>query len=146
MNKIAKGMIAGFVATTVLSIMMMVKSKMGVMPELDVIHMLGGMMGGSLAVGWIAHFMIGIVGWGAGFAVLNKLIPGSNNVVKGIVFGIAAWLMMMIAVMPMAGAGFFGMKMGMMAPVMTFMLHVVYGAVLGTVYTVLKPTPKLNSA
>ena len=32
------------------------------------------------------------------------------------------------------GAGFFGLKMGMMAPFMTLMLHVIYGAVLGYVY------------
>jgi len=38
------------------------------------------------------------------------------------------------AVMPMAGAGMFGLKLGMMAPVMTMMLHAIFGAVLGGVY------------
>ena len=42
--------------------------------------------------------------------------------------------MMMIVIMPMAGAGLFGMNMGVMAPVMTLMLHVIFGAVLGLVY------------
>ena len=44
------------------------KSMMGIMPELDVIAMLSGMMGAPLAAGWIAHFVIGTVVWGAGFA------------------------------------------------------------------------------
>ena len=38
---------------------------------------------------------------------------------------------MMLVVMPMAGAGVFGLNMGMMAPLMTLMLHAIYGAVLG---------------
>jgi len=37
-------------------------------------------------------------------------------------------------VMPMAGAGFFGMQMGLMAPIMTLVLHLIFGAVLGLVH------------
>lgn len=33
--------------------------------------------------------------------------------------------------MPMAGAGLFGLKMGMMAPLMTLALHLIWCAVLG---------------
>jgi hypothetical protein len=33
-----------------------------------------------------------------------------------------------------AGAGFFGADLGMLAPVMTLMLHVAFGIVLGAVY------------
>jgi hypothetical protein len=36
--------------------------------------------------------------------------------------------------MPMAGAGLFGMNMGVMAPMMTLVLHLIFGAVLGWVY------------
>lgn len=134
MSNIVPGLIAGFVATVVLSILMMAKSMMGVMPQLDVISMLSAMMGATPAMGWIAHFVIGTVAWGGGFALLYNAIPGGGAVVKGIVFGIAAWVIMMVAVMPMAGAGIFGMNMGMMAPVMTLVLHIIFGAVLGAVY------------
>lgn len=134
MSNILRGMLAGFIATIVLSGMMVIKTMMGVMPELDVIDMLSNMMGVSLAMGWIAHFMIGTIVWGGGFAILNGAIPGSTQLVKGVIFGIGAWLLMMIGPMPMAGAGLFGVKMGMMAPVMTLILHVVFGAVLGLVY------------
>jgi len=40
----------------------------------------------------------------------------------------------MFVMMPMAGAGVFGLDLGMAAPVMTLMLHLVFGAVLGAVY------------
>lgn len=134
MSNIVPGMIAGFVATLVLSVLMFLKSMMGVMPGLDVIMMLSQMMGSPSSMGWIAHFMIGTVVWGIGFAVLYDVIPGGSAVMKSIVFGVAAWLIMMIVVMPMAGAGIFGMNLGMMAPVMTLVLHIIFGAVLGAVF------------
>ena len=114
---------------------MIAKDMMGLMPELNVIAMLSSMMGATPVVGWVMHFVIGMVAWGVGFVTFYRYLPGSSEVSKGISFGIAAWAMMMVAIMPMAGAGFFGLKMGMMAPIMTLMLHVVYGAVLGFVYS-----------
>jgi hypothetical protein len=139
-SNIWKGMVAGFVATVVLSALMVMKSMMGLMPELDVIAMLSRMMGASsLAMGWIAHFMIGTVVWGGLFAWLEPNLPGKSYWLKGITFGIAAWLLMMVAVMPMAGAGLFGINFGMMAPGMTMVLHAIFGAVLGGVYGVERP-------
>lgn len=128
-------MIAGFTATVVLSILMLMKTAMGVMPELNVIQMLSGMLGApeSPAVGWVAHFLIGTVLWGGLFAWLEPKLPG-RPWVSGIVFGLIGWLLMMVLMMPMAGAGFFGMALGIMAPIMTMVLHVIFGAVMGGVY------------
>ncbi len=134
MSNIKSGFIAGFIATVVLSLLMVMKGMMGVMPELDVAAMLAGMIGASVMVGWIAHFVIGTVAWGGGFAVLYEYIPGRSAIQKGIVFGIADWLGMMILIMPMAGAGLFGLGLGMMAPVMTLVLHIIFGAVLGAIF------------
>ncbi len=130
MNTLIKSIIASFVATLVLSIIMILKSMAGLMPELNVITMLSNMMGGSLAVGWMAHFIIGTAVWGGAFALLSHYLPGNVNVFTGIAFGAAAWLMMMLLVMPMAGAGLFGLRFGMVAPILTLMLHAIYGAVL----------------
>ena len=100
--------------------------------------MLANMMGfGGPALAWLAHFMIGTILWGVLFALLYPSLPGSEPVVKGLVFGTGAWLAMMVAVMPMAGAGLFGLGLGIMAPVMTLMLHLIWGAVLGFTYKVL---------
>lgn len=134
MTNLKNGFLAGFIATAVLSVMMVAGAMMGVMPELDVAAMLAMMMGAPILVGWLAHFMIGTLAWGGGFAVLYGVIPVGSAVIKGIVFGVAAWLGMMIMVMPMAGAGLFGMNFGIMAPMMTLVLHIIFGAVLGAVY------------
>jgi uncharacterized membrane protein YagU involved in acid resistance len=134
---IGRGIVAGLVATVVLSAMMLMKQSMGLMPELDPIAMLTSMAGASSpAVGWIAHFVIGSIFWGVGFAILSAYLPGPYWL-RGTIFAVGAWLMMMVVVMPMAGAGLFGLDLGTMVPVMTLALHVVFGVVLGGIYGVL---------
>lgn len=61
------------------------------------------------------------------------MLPGAFWL-RGMLFSIAPWLVMMIVMMPMAGAGFFGLNLGMAGPVMTLVLHLIFGAVLGAVY------------
>ncbi|MDH1932827.1 DUF6789 family protein [Pseudomonas sp. GD03696] len=136
-----RSMMAGFAATVVLSLLMLMKGAMGLMPELNPIAMLTDMahtkmgMPASPMVGWVAHFVIGTVLWGILFKLLHSKLPGGTALVKGMSFSVLAWLMMMILPMPMAGAGLFGMKLGMMAPVMTLMMHLIWGAALGFVYS-----------
>ena len=134
MNNNVRGIIAGLVATIVLSILMLLKGMMGMMPELNVIKMLAGQMGGSPVMGWLAHFVIGVIIYGLAFANLRGLLPGGSNLVKGIVLSIVGWLIMMIVVMPIMGAGMFAMNMGMMATVATLVLHIIFGLVLGLTY------------
>lgn len=139
-SRILKGFFAGLAGTVVLTGLMLVKKTMGVMPALDPVHMLSTMAADKMgmvpnpAIGWVMHFMIGAVAWGGGFAVLNGLIPGRSQVAKGVLFGIAAWLLMMIGPMPMSGAGLFALNIGPMAPMMTFVFHIVFGVVLGAVF------------
>lgn len=140
-------MLAGFIATVVLSAIMLMKSAMGVMPQLNAIQMQTQMMNQYLgtpitpAVGWVMHFMIGTILWGGLFGAFNHLVAGKTELGKGIWFSSAAWLLMMILVMPMAGAGIFGLNIGIMAPVATLMLHLIFGAVLGYVYAKLLHVP-----
>ena len=136
--QVGRGLLAGFVATIVLSILMLMKNAMGLMPNLDIIAMLSTMMNSSAAMAWVAHFMIGTVVWGGLFALVGRALPGGTYLLKGIVLGIGAWLLMMIMIMPMAGAGVFGLRLGMAAPVMTLVLHIIFGAVLGATYGALE--------
>jgi hypothetical protein len=136
MKNIGKAMLAGFVATVALSVLMVIKAMMGIMPELDIAEMLAKMMGSPDApiLGWVGHFMIGTIGYGIAFSYLAGRLPGSF-VVQGVIVGILGWMVMMIVVMPMAGAGLFGLNFGIMAPMMTLMLHIIFGAVLGWTFS-----------
>lgn len=146
MNRYASGMIAGLIATIVLSIIMLIKASMGIMPNLDPIHMLAQMLHSRMGLpatpvlGWIMHFVIGTVVWGIAFALVAPSLPGQSAVIKGTIFATGAWLLMMLIPMPMSGAGLFGLNIGLMAPVMTLVLHWIWGAVLGLMFQRLAKT------
>jgi uncharacterized membrane protein YagU involved in acid resistance len=129
----ARLVLAGVAATVVMTAMMMfVAPMMGV--HMDIAASLSGMMGLPWAAGMAAHLMIGVLVFPLvfSFALANRL-PG-NSVVRGILFGAVLWLMMEVAVMPMLGAGFFGLNgPGMMGAAAALMAHLVYGAILGSI-------------
>ena len=136
MNKYMAGIIAAFIATIVMSLLLMLKSAIGLMPDLDIIAMLASMMGGSHIIAWIAHFMIGSIGYGIVMALIAGTDRSKNFTLTGAMVGAIGWFMMMIAIMPMMGNGLFGLSMtsGIMIPIATLMLHLVFGVVLGKVY------------
>ena len=137
--KVKAGLIAGFIATVALSILMIAKSAMGLMPQLNpiedivrVAHVLTS-LSLPLPFGWLGHFFLGTVIWGLVYAAWHASLPGAP-VVKGLIFGVLAWLAMMIIFTPLAGHGVFALSLGPQATVVTLVLHLVYGAVLGVVY------------
>ena len=138
-NRIWRAMAAGFGATIVLSMIMVIKDAMGMMPYADVIGAITKVstiwLGTPLQhwVGWVEHFLIGTVLWGIVFAAVETALPGPGWL-RGVWFSIGAWFAMMLILMPLAGAGFFGLGLGWSIPVMTLMLHMVWGAVLGWIY------------
>lgn len=139
-SSVIKGIYAGFIATVALSVLMVIKSMLGMLPNMNAIKMLASMAHGfvgtpmSPLIGWILHFAIGVVLWGVLFALLYYRIPTRQSYLKGLLFGTAAWLLMMLIVMPMAGAGLFGLHIGPGAPIATLVLHWIYGAILGAVF------------
>lgn len=140
MNRFANGVLSGLIATVVLSLLMVVKGMMGIMPNLNVVAMLTQMGHHFMhtpavpVMGWIFHFVIGALVWGVVYPLAEPAMPAQSGWGKGVIFGMLAWLVMMVVVMPMAGAGFFGFGLSLAAPVMTLMLHLIYGAVLGGTY------------
>lgn len=74
--RLSRGLLAGLVATIVLSGLMLIKHAMGLMPQLNVIMMISRMVGAPLAVGWLMHFTIGTLFWGLLYAWLNPRLAG----------------------------------------------------------------------
>lgn len=127
-------LVAGFVATAVLSAMMLMKRSMRLMPEMDMIGMNSGMMGVSRGIGWMLRFVVGTVVYGLAFLWVFSPIWPDGYWLGGAVLGLVGWLIAMLMMMPMAGNGVFGMKLGAKVPMMSLVMHVVCGAVLGLVY------------
>lgn len=136
MSRTTAGLLAGLAATIVISVLMVMKAQMGVMPELDVATMIAGVLGAPDAplVGWTVHLLIGIVGYGLAMSAVGARLPGHSDVGHGLMLAIAGWFVMMVALMPAAGVGLFGITMGPKAPLMALALHLVFGVVLGATY------------
>jgi hypothetical protein len=130
MDKIGRGIIAGFLATIALSAM------------LDPIAMVvrsAGIL--SPTLGWLLHFLVGTLVWGAGFALVHDWLRGPSWV-RGIVFGIGAWLLVVITVVAMGRLGLFGLNLGFATPLAMLAIHVVFGALLGGIYDLLGSSPQ----
>src|SRR3954470_2391757 len=132
-----KGLIAGFVATLVLSGLMIFNSTIGLMPQIDIVRLLTTLGTLTTASAWMDHFIVGAVVWGLLFAAIDATTTRPALWMKGMIFGVFAWLMMMVTFMPLAGAGFFGAKIGITVAVGLLFLHLVYGFVLGVAYGLL---------
>jgi len=138
MGDISKGVEAGFVATVVISMLMLAQSAAGIAPAFNMISLLtqAANTPDYPSVAWIAHFAIGSVLWGAGFAAFSPHLRGPHWF-RGVTFGVLAWLAMMVLFLPTAGLPIFAQGVGTTIPLLGLLLHLVFGAVLGETYHLL---------
>ncbi len=122
--------IAGAIGTAVMTGVGLWMAPLMGLPPMNPAVMLAGAMGGNLALGWMAHFMIGVT-LAAGYALVGSAFPGPGFL-RGALYGIAPFLMAQIIVMPMMGMPIFSgsaaMAMGSLVG------HLVYGGVVGGIY------------
>jgi len=130
---LTRAILGGFAGTLAITFLMYVGAPMMGLPKMDIAAMLGGMLGGW-AMGMTMHFINGTVIFPLIYAyVLSQKLPGAPYL-KGIQWGVILWIMAQLIVMPMMGAGVFGLKMGGFLPAIgSLMGHVVYGALLGLI-------------
>lgn len=101
-TKIQKSILAGIIGTAIMTVVMMIAPMMG-MPKMSPPEMLSGMLGMPVFVGWIMHFMIGIM-FAFAYTYLCIFKHKISNVwLKGAVFGIIAFIFaqVMMAIMGM---------------------------------------------
>ncbi len=128
---IGRVILGGFVGTLAITFLMYVGAPMMGLPKMDIATMLGRMLGGW-SMGMTMHFINGTVIFPLIYAyLLFRRLPGSPYL-KGILWGVSLWVLAQLVVMPMMGAGIFGLKMaGMMSAVGSLVGHAGYGALLG---------------
>ena len=137
MSNSLRGMLAGLVATLVLSGAMMLKASVGLWPELNLIRLLVNLGSIQTVAAWMDHFIVGVVVWGLMFGAFDAMWESRAYWLKGLIFGMFAWLLMMVLFMPLTKAGFFGVKIGPAAIYVTIGYHLLYGLVLGVAYGLL---------
>ncbi len=144
---IVGAIVAGVVGTVVISMVMAMAPRMG-MPKMAIWEMLGSMFDkdGNNVLGWIAHFMMGVI-FAIIYAALWSAGVGGVNVGSGALFGVVHWLAagLVMGGVPMLHAGIKagtvqapGVYMLSSGGVMAFLGgligHVIYGVVVALVY------------
>jgi hypothetical protein len=130
-------MLAGLVATLVLSGVLVLKGNWDLWPEVNIIRLLVNLGSIQTVAAWMDHFIVGVVVWGLMFSAFDAMWESRAYWLKGLIFGVFAWLLMMVLFMPLAKAGWFGTRIGPMAAIVTLGYHLVYGLVLGVTYGLL---------
>ena len=127
---IGKAVLGGFVGSIAFTAMMyMVAPMMGV--HMDVADMLSHAMHVSWIMGMILHFMNGAIIFPLIYAfVVYPLVSGAPAV-RGMIWGVALWLLLEVAVLPMMGMKLFGPNM--MGAMASLINHIIYGAILGAI-------------
>lgn len=128
-TRVTKSILAGIIGTAVMSFIMSIAPMMGI-PEMNPPAMLAGMMGMPIAVGWLMHFVIGIVLAALYVSLFAPWVSMKNKIVKGSVFGIVAFILaqvgmlaleLIIGGMPTPNGNMLGILIG------SIMGHVVFG-------------------
>jgi hypothetical protein len=121
MDRIGRGIVAGFIATFALSLL------------LDPLTMLGRSVSTpAAAFGWY-HFFAGPVIWGVGFAFAHDHLIGPSWA-RGVAFLAATACLLLIGSLPFGGAAFFAGGRASATVAAILLVHAVYGALLGLAY------------
>ena len=138
MGDVSKGVEAGFIATLVISVLMLVQGAAGVAPSFNLIQLITAAtnMPDYTSISWFVHFAVGVGLWGVGFAAFSPHLPGPHWM-RGLIFGAFAWFVMMVIFLPAAGMPVFAKGLGTTIPIVSLALHLVYGFVIGESYHLL---------
>jgi MFS family permease len=79
-------LVAGIVGTAVMTFIMVIAPKMDI-PESDQPAMLAAIMGSSITIGWLTHFLIGIIFAAFYVYLFSPIVTIESKIVKGAVFG-----------------------------------------------------------
>jgi hypothetical protein len=118
---------------------MALKAVLGLLPEADLVRLTSAAFSNLLgtahnpALGWALHVVIGSA-WGVVYALVWDRLPGRSPGARGVAFAIWPWLVMMVVLMPIAGAGWFALTLGWLSPLWMLLLQLVFGVVLGVAY------------
>ena len=128
-----KAIIGGIAGTIAMTLMMMYMAPMMTGMPMDIAGMLGGMLGGW-TMGMIAHVVMGVIIFPLAYVLIAYHFIAGPPLVRGLVFGIMLWLVAVVIVMPIAGAGVLMSNVGgMMAVIAALIGHLVYGGLLGAI-------------
>ena len=118
-RKIRNAFIAGLCGTVVHSLLILLHSRSGPLPGFqpneDVQRGLSWLVGTEVHTGvaWVLSFVNGAIVWGFVFGQTYRFLPGNSPWLKGVYFGVCAWLVMGFLFLPLVDRGIFAAKLGL---------------------------------
>jgi len=134
--KPVKVLLAGFAATGVMTLFMVIAPFIG-LPKMNVAEILGALLGGNLVAGWMVHFIIGIFFAFIYVMFFNHTLPVINDVYRGAVYGIIVFMASEIIFTTISLTGILTWDQRENMALMAFgncIAHLIYGAVLGAFF------------
>ena len=141
-QEVVEGLIAGFVATTIMTLLLLPLSRAIDVGVFDFAAVLGAIFTDQSVtafsrawwVGMAEHFFNGTVIFPLIYLfVLEKEFPPMPRWIRGVLWGIVLWIGWQAVVMPFSGLGFFSLDSsdGPFILFMTFNSHMIYGGLFG---------------
>jgi hypothetical protein len=142
-------LVAGFGATAVHVVLMNIKHRAGILPNFEPYEDLQRLLASSTKLtldgpfSWLLPLINGAVILGFVFGRLFIHLPGRTAVVKGAAFGFAAWLLMGLGLLPLAGRGVFGYELGLggLPAALMLVMLMMYAIVMSLIYARLSAPP-----
>ncbi len=153
-RNIISSLLAGFGATTVHIALMAIKHRAGILPDFEPYEDLQRLLSSVTArsfespFSWLLPYINGALILGFVFGRLYIHLPGRTAIVKGGVFGIAAWLVMGLGLLPLAGRGVFAYELGLgpLPAVLMLAMLMIYAIVMSLLYAWLTVPPRAQRA
>ncbi|HVN63677.1 MAG TPA: DUF6789 family protein [Candidatus Binataceae bacterium] len=140
-----KSLVAGLSGAAAHSLLMFLKSWIGLLPTFQpydslqrtLSHLIGTEV--HPLVPWALSFVSGATIIGFIFGRSYRFLPGENGATKGLTFGLVAWVMMGLMFFPLIGLGLFSSNIGLgFAPaIFSLAMLLTYSVVMGVVYAAL---------
>ncbi len=140
MNKLIKCIGAGVVATAVVAGLLFLKHHLGFMPDVVPPFDAKAMIFGQAIPIWFVQVVFGIIIWPFIFTLVQHFFNASYWL-KGAMFAVFAWALMPTVIAPVIGHAVLADKtaltlIGLLR--LSLVIYIIYGAVLGLVYSRIK--------
>ena len=143
-------LIAGFGASLVHIALMEIKHRTGILPEFEPYENLQRLLSSMTLLAaeprlsWMLSYINGGLILGFIFGQLFVYLPGKTAVVKGAIFGLAAWLVLGFVLFPLTGSGIFARELGLGAwpAALALAMLMIYAIIMSALYAWLTARPR----
>jgi hypothetical protein len=133
-HRLRRGFGYGIIATIAMSILMLLATVTGASPMPQPIPkaLVGHLLSSGVPKPLLMALAIGLhLGYGGLFGAALARVAHPVTIWKGLGLGVVLWALMQVTFLPFLGWGLFGTAITPKIAVATFVLHLVYGGVLG---------------